>query len=117
MSDSNKLLVVGLVTEGEMADGELDPFEDYQELSVYELEIRFLTGRTIPPQTMVFITTQSELSELLKTIEGKGVELEVTTDDLGRPQPENLEDLKALLPKSDLDIGGGNNSEDLFNIL
>ncbi len=118
MSEPTTLVVVALIA---LDDDQLaDLPEDLDELSAYELGIRRRVGRPVPNPVMICIDSQEELKELLDSIEGLDVTLDLMTDDRTKPKPETLDDLWSLLPQSLVSPsppGDALNPDDPFRIL
>ena len=99
MAQAKTILVVGLVAEDDSPTTFLpqEAFADFVEQTVYEVEIRLKTRKPLPDRLMTTVSTPDELMQLVKAVEGQGIRLAVMTDERGRPQPQNVEELLAQL--------------------
>lgn len=117
MTQQITLVVIGMIALHD--DDAIDIPEDLDELSAYELVLRLRVGRPLSARTLICVSSQQELLELIHGIEGMDITLDLMTDDRNKPAPANLDDLMALLPN---DGGGDDNGaagggDPLFNIL
>ena len=116
MSEPTTLVVVALIA---LDDDHLANIpEDLDELSAYELGIRRRVGRAVPSPVLICVASQEELKELMDSIEGMDVTLDLMTDDRTKPKPETLDDLWSLLPRAPTSPPvNSSNTDDLFRIL
>lgn len=98
MSEPTTLVVVALIA---LDDDHLANIpEDLDELSAYELGIRRRVGRAVPSPVLICVASQEEVKELMDSIEGMDVTLDLMTDDRTKPKPETFDDLWSLLPRT-----------------
>lgn len=99
MAQAKTILVVGLVAEDEAPTTFLsqEVFADFEEQSVYEIEIRLNTRKPLPERLMTTVSTPEELMQLVQAVEGREIRLAVMIDERSRAQPQNVEELRTLL--------------------
>jgi hypothetical protein len=102
MSQTKTILVVGLVAQDNAATEFIsqEAFADFEEQSVYEVEIRLSTGKSLPDCLMTTVSSQEELLQLVRAVEGRDIRLALMTDERQRARPASIADLLDCLPKS-----------------
>jgi hypothetical protein len=101
VAQNKTILVVGVVADNGEQSAAMHPnaFDDFEAQSVYEVVIRLKTGRPLPAQLMTLVRTRDELQRLTRAASGRDVRLAVTTDLRAPAQPQNVDELLALLPE------------------
>ena len=118
MSHETVILVVGLVAEDNDDTASLpqEAFADFEEQTVYEIDVRLRTGKALPDCLMTMVSSQDELQTLTTAVEGRGIRLALMTDERGREKPRTIEALLAQLPQHTPSAPKGGDDH-LFNIL
>ena len=101
MAQNKTILVVGVVADNGEQGAAMHPkaFDDFEAQTVYEVIIRLKTGRPLPAQLMTLVRTRDELQRLARAAGGRDVRLAVRTDLRSPTQPQNVDELLALLPE------------------